>query len=262
MIRVPADQVKNIKHAVVGKVNMPDFFKFSSINAGVKSPESTRLDLGLIYCEQEAAVAGVFTTNAVKAAPVLIDMDIVRQGKARAILINSGNANACTGENGIQDARRTMQAAARQLRIETDEVIPMSTGVIGERLPAERIEAAVPQLVRNLGDDIDSFAKAILTTDTCTKVSERSVGEATVLGVAKGSGMIAPNMATTLAIVMTDAVATPEQLQQILDNAVKDTFNAISVDGDTSTNDMVLLMANGLAGNPLIEEKDKNYEQF
>lgn len=224
---------------------IPSGFTFSAVNAGVKSPDTKRLDLSLIFCDRDAVAAGVFTLNQVKAAPVLIGMDLTAKGILRAILANSGNANACTGDEGIRDARVLMEAVSKRLGISSDEVAPLSTGVIGVKLPVERMTEKIPALVAGLGDDPDVFAKAIMTTDTFPKLVTRKVGAATILGIAKGAGMIAPDMATTLAVILTDAVLEKRQLDAIISSSIKDTFNAITIDGDTSTNDTLLALSSG-----------------
>ena len=224
---------------------IPQGFKFSAANAGVKSPEHTGLDLGLIFCERAAAAAGVFTTNQIKAAPVIIGMELVRNGTARAIITNSGNANACTGKKGIEDAQAITRAVAAGLEVGGDEVIPLSTGVIGVHLPVARMLDKIGQLTAGLGDDVNAFARSIMTTDTVPKVVSRQAGKAYVLGIAKGAGMIAPNMATTLAVVLTDALIDSQVLDNIIKKAIKRTFNAISIDGDTSTNDTLIALASG-----------------
>ncbi|HPP81637.1 MAG TPA: bifunctional ornithine acetyltransferase/N-acetylglutamate synthase, partial [Deltaproteobacteria bacterium] len=201
------------------------------------------LDLGLIYAESPFVLSGMFTRNIVKAAPVIIAMEQAKRGSARAIIANSGNANACTGATGLADARSVMQAVAKELDIRPDEVVPMSTGTIGVYLPTERIVHKVPELVQKLSDDPEPFARCIMTTDTTLKVSRRRVGQACILGIAKGAGMIAPDMATTLAIVLTDAVMDKDTLDKVLKGVVAHTFNAISIDGDMSTNDTILACA-------------------
>lgn len=223
----------------------PKGFSFSAVNAGVKSPAVTRPDMGLIFCDKEAVASGVFTLNQVKAAPVLIGMDLARKGTLRAVIANAGNANACTGDLGMQDARSLMEAAAQSLRVKQDDVAPLSTGVIGVRLPVERMRAKIPALVAGLGDDPEVFARSIMTTDTYSKVVAKRAGASTVLGIAKGAGMIAPDMATTLAVVMTDAVIGKEDLDNIIKRSVEETFNAVTIDGDTSTNDTLLALASG-----------------
>jgi len=230
-------------------------FKFSAVEAAVKKPG--RLDLALIYSELPAQVAAVFTLNAVKAAPVLLDEQRVKSGLTRGLVVNSGNANACTGAAGMADAVETTALVAAGLGIGQDELLVSSTGVIGVPLPMERIRSAIPKLVAAVGtSSLGDVASAIMTTDTFPKLQSRS-GVAggvpyTVAGVAKGAGMIMPNMATMLAFIVTDAAVEAELLQQLFRDAADCSFNSITVDGDTSTNDTALLMANGAAGNPLI----------
>jgi len=230
-------------------------FKFSAVEAAVKKPG--RLDLALIYSEVPAQVAAVFTLNAVKAAPVLLDEERVKSGFTRGLVVNSGNANACTGAAGMADAVETTALVAAGLGIAPEELLVSSTGVIGVPLPMERIRSAIPGLVAGVGrSSLDDVASAIMTTDTFPKLQSRT-GMAggvpyTVAGVAKGAGMIMPNMATMLAFIVTDAAVEPGLLQQLFRDAADCSFNSITVDGDTSTNDTALLMANGAAGNPLI----------
>ncbi len=222
---------------------IPRGFRFSAVNAGVKSPEVRRTDMGLVFCEGQAVLSGVFTRNLVKAAPVVVGQELTGRGKVKAILANAGNANACTGDQGIRDARFLMETAARELGVRSDEVVPLSTGVIGVRLPVQRMASRIPALVSALGNDPEVFARSIMTTDTFPKVVSRSVGNAAVLGVAKGAGMIAPDMATTLAVVLTDAVITKQVLDNIINKSIERTFNAITIDGDMSTNDTLLAVS-------------------
>jgi len=224
----------------------PKGFRFSAVNVGIKSPAYQGLDLGLVWCEGNAVMSGVFTRNLVKAAPVIIGMDQAKRGLARAIIANAGNANACTGQHGYDDARAIMTEAGHLLGAEPDSIVPMSTGTIGIRMPTERILNSLPRLVEGLGGDFDQFAKSIMTTDTFPKVASRQAGRACVLGCAKGAGMIAPNMATTLAVVLTDAMISKQQLDIIVNNAIEHTFNAITIDGDMSTNDTLLALSSGL----------------
>ena len=233
----------------------PKGFRFAAAEAAVKKPG--RLDLGLILCEVDAAAAGVFTRNRVAAAPVEVCRDRLTRGRARAVLVNSGNANACTGDQGLADARRLSDRLARAVGAAPEAVFPCSTGVIGLPLPVERMEAAIPALVSELGADPSPFSRAIMTTDRFPKTSGRQVAvegrEISVYGVAKGAGMIRPDMATLLAFVLTDAFVSPSALQTLLSRAVDSTFNRITVDGDTSTNDTVLALASGLAGGQLLD---------
>jgi glutamate N-acetyltransferase/amino-acid N-acetyltransferase len=225
------------------------------------------LDLAMIFSAVPANVAAVFTTNRVKAAPVLLSMDRAGKGTARAIVVNSGNANACTGGQGMTDARETARLAAVAAGIAEDSVLVASTGVIGKPLPMERIRGAIPGLVEGLSHgNLDDIARAIMTTDTFPKM-ESVHGEAggatyTIAGVAKGAGMIMPNMATMLSFLITDAAVEPEWLAQVFRRAVDSSFNIISIDGDTSTNDTAILMANGMAGNPTLLPCTPEAERF
>lgn len=227
-------------------------FSACGVASGIRK---NRLDLALIVSDRPASAAALFTRNLVQAAPVVEAKRALAEGegRARAIVANSGNANACTGERGAAAARRTVVEAAALLGVEPHAVLVASTGVIGEQLPVERLIAALPTAVEALSvDGGDAAAEAILTTDTRTKVATRGVavdGERFVVGgVAKGSGMIHPDMATTLAFVTTDAAVPPAALDAALRRAVDVTFNRITVDGETSTNDMVAVLANGAAG--------------
>ena len=252
---------KNIKYLMKVKG-----FSAAAVEAGIRYPD--RLDLGLIYSEVPAITAGVFTTNQVKAAPVILDMERLRQGRAQAILVNSGNANACTGAQGMAIARATGAMAADALGIDEELVLVASTGVIGEQLDPEPFIQAVPRLVSQVSTDgFDDLARAIMTTDTVLKTSSATINiegtEIRLLGVAKGSGMIMPDMATMLCFVVTDAQIVFSALKNALKTGVELSFNRITVDGDTSTNDMVLVMANGAAGNEWIdEEHPKAQEAF
>lgn len=230
-------------------------FQFSTVEAAIKKPG--RKDLALIWSEQPANAAAVFTTNAVKAAPVLLSMERIACGQAQALVVNSGNANACTGSQGLADARETTRLLAEGLGIPEQLVQVCSTGVIGVPLPMERMRAALPKLLAERGHaSLDDLAAAIMTTDTFPKTAVRQ-GAAygvsyTLAGTAKGAGMIMPNMATMLAYVLTDAAIEPGLLNSLFRSAVDRSFNAITIDGDTSTNDTCLLMANGAAGNQQI----------
>ncbi|MDF1553029.1 MAG: bifunctional ornithine acetyltransferase/N-acetylglutamate synthase, partial [Deferrisomatales bacterium] len=208
-------------------------FRFGAVEAAVKAPG--RLDMGCILCDRPAAAAGVFTRNRVVAAPVTLCRERVPSAAVRAVLVNAGNANACTGEEGFADAVRLCAAAADALGVAPEAVLPCSTGVIGLPLPMQRMVTALPALEGVMGRDPEPFARCILTTDTCAKVAARSVPrghhEIRVLGIAKGSGMIRPDMATMLGFLVTDAPAGPELLQQILGRAAERTFNRITVDG-------------------------------
>ncbi len=223
-------------------------FQAAGIAAGLK--KSGGLDLGLIYSERPASVAGVFTRNRVPAAPVVLDRHRVTAGRCQAVIANSGGANCCTGEQGMRDALEMAGLAASSLNIPEEEVLVASTGVIGQLLPMERIRAGTPELVAALRTDgFSQLAEAIMTTDTHPKLvsCQAEIGGVpfSVLGVAKGSGMIRPDMATMLCFVCTDLIAPPETLQLSLIGATQRSFNRITVDGDTSTNDTILLLANG-----------------
>ncbi|MDH4320588.1 MAG: bifunctional glutamate N-acetyltransferase/amino-acid acetyltransferase ArgJ [Desulfobulbaceae bacterium] len=218
-----------------------------------------RLDLALIYSEVPAVAAGVFTTSLVKAAPVRLGMERLQGGRAQAIMINSGIANACTGAEGMRLARATGKMVADGLGIAEELVQVSSTGVIGEQLRPDPFSAAMPGLIGKLSaDGLADVARAIMTTDLVPKTAVRTVTvggkEVKLVGVAKGSGMIMPNMATMLGFVLTDAAVAPNALAGMLKTAADCSFNRITVDGDTSTNDTVLLLANGLAGNPVIDD--------
>jgi glutamate N-acetyltransferase / amino-acid N-acetyltransferase len=226
-----------------------------------------RRDLGLLLSEEVGGTAAVVvTTNVVKAAPLLVTGEAIEGGNVRAVVVNSGVANAATGERGLEDARTMQALAAAELKLEPEEVAVASTGVIGEHLPMDRVEAGIKEAAASLSGDGSPFAEAILTTDTCTKEAVATVeigGEVvTVGGVAKGSGMIHPNMATMLAFVTTDAAVEKECLQNALNGATERTFNRITVDGDTSTNDMVFLMANGAVGNQPLRQDSSDYPAF
>jgi glutamate N-acetyltransferase / amino-acid N-acetyltransferase len=235
-------------------------FQAAGIAAGIKKHGG--LDLALIVADGPAAAAGVFTRNRVKAAPVLLCQRRVRSGEARAVLVNSGNANACTGPGGKQAARELTRKAARLLSIPEAAVLPASTGVIGQPLPEGRIEAALPDLVTRLRPDgLHEVAEAIMTTDTRPKtafIQEKLWGrEIALAGLAKGAGMIHPDMATLLAFVCTDAAVSSPVLKQLLRQAVDRSFNRVTIDGDTSTNDTVLILASGRAGHPPVTEVSK-----
>ncbi|PLX50724.1 MAG: ornithine acetyltransferase [Desulfobulbaceae bacterium] len=230
-------------------------FQAAAVKAGIRGKD--RLDMGLIFSEKPAAVAGVFTTSQVKAAPVLLDMEHLKKGSARAILVNSGVANACSGAQGMALARGTAALVAEALKIEATEVQVCSTGVIGEQLDPAWFERGIPALVAELRQDgFADVARAMMTTDTVPKVEkvnfEINGHEVTILGLAKGSGMIMPNMATMLSFIMTDAAIASDVLQDMLKKATDQSFNVVTVDGDTSTNDTVLLLANGVAAHETI----------
>jgi glutamate N-acetyltransferase/amino-acid N-acetyltransferase len=248
-----------------GGVTSPKGFKANGFWAGIK--KSGKPDLGLIYSTKMCNAAAVFTKNSVKAAPIILCMQSARHGRIQALVANSGNANCFTGEYGLLYARKMTEIIANELGIKGTNVFIMSTGIIGRPFPYEKIKDEVPKLVKGLSSlKGSSFAKAIMTTDLKDKqVAVRvDIGGKTVTigGCCKGSGMIEPNMATMLACVTTDAAMTPRMLKAALLEATDVSFNAITVDGCMSTNDMVSLMANGLAGNRLIALKGRDYRLF
>jgi len=236
-------------------VRIPKGFRFGGVACGLKP---SRRDLALIVSDHPAAAAGVFTRNRAAAAPVQDARPRVPAEGMRAIVANSGNANALTGPAGLDDVSVIRSAVADALGIQKRAVLTASTGVIGARLPAMKIVTALPALVEQLGDHPDLAAEAIMTTDTRTKMASREVtlgGKAAIVAaICKGSGMLAPQLATTMCLVTTDAAVTPRALQDVISRAVVSTLNMVSVDGEMSTNDCVLALANGLAGNPRISE--------
>ena len=231
-----------------GGVTAPSGYRAAGIQTGVK--ESGAKDLALVYSTRPANAAAVYTTNKVQGAPVAIDREHLADGKARAVILNSGNANVCNGDVGLDHAKRMCSLTASELGLRTEEVLVCSTGVIGVPLPIAKIEAGIPRLVAALSEDGGATAaEAIMTTDTvpksCAVEVELASGRATVGAMAKGAAMIAPNMATMLSVVTTDAAVPSGQLQELLSQAIQHTFNCITVDGDMSTSDTVILMANG-----------------
>lgn len=253
---------------IEGGVTAAKGFQAAAAAAGIKY--QGRTDMAMIYSQTPCVAAGTFTTNVVKAAPVKWDQEIVyHHPHAQAVVCNSGIANACTGEKGYGYCKETAQAVSQALGISEDSVLVASTGVIGMQIPIDRITAGVKALVPGLDGSIAAgteAAKAIMTTDTVKKevAVQVQIGGQTVTvgGMCKGSGMIHPNMCTMLSFITTDACISKEMLQKALSEDIKDTYNMVSVDGDTSTNDTVLLLANGLAENPEITEKGEDYETF
>ncbi len=240
-------------------------FLANGIHAGIK--EAPKKDLSLIYSTTPAKAAAVFTTNAFKAAPVLLDMERIKSGLAQAILTNSGNANAATGPEGYKDARAMSAALSKRLNIQDDLVLVASTGVIGHRLPVKKIESGLDKLIKGLRPEgVSDAEEAIMTTDRFPKIAIRKgrIGarEITLCGMAKGAGMIEPHMATMLAYVMTDADIDGVTLDRIFRKAVDQSFNAISVDGCMSTNDTAIILANGAAGNPVITNRSQSLPVF
>lgn len=231
-------------------------FLASAVSAGLN--KNGRLDLSLIFSQTEAVTVGVFTTNKVRAAPVRLSEERIKKGSIRAIIANSGYANACTGAQGLNDAIQTADIVAKGLGIHSEEIAVASTGVIGAYLPLNLIKNAIPDLIRNLSPNgFKSVAEALMTTDSFPKMSyfEGDAGGYPfhLLGLAKGAGMIMPNMATMLSFLLTDIYIDSQTLWPIFRSAVECTFNRVTVDGETSTNDMVLIMANGNAGNPSLD---------
>ncbi|WP_333676916.1 bifunctional glutamate N-acetyltransferase/amino-acid acetyltransferase ArgJ [Muricomes intestini] len=253
---------------VKGGVTAAKGFEAASAAAGIKY--QGRTDMALIYSKKPCRTAGTFTTNVVKAAPVKWDRSVVESGvKSQAVIINSGIANACTGEEGYGYCKETAAAAEKALGVEAEGVLVGSTGVIGMQLPIDKLKNGIREMAENKNASLEngtSAAKAIMTTDTFHKEIAVSiqVGDKTVTigGMAKGSGMIHPNMCTMLSFITTDAVISKKALQKVLSEDIEDTYNMISVDGDTSTNDTVLLLANGMAENEKIKYKTKEYEKF
>lgn len=243
-----------------------DGFQFSSIHSGIKKK---RKDLSIIYCPEGASCGATFTTNKTKAAPVVLSEQNMQSAKIKAIIINSGNANACTGTKGYIDASHTATLAAILLNIDPSEVLIASTGIIGVPLPMSCIEKGLPLAVQSLDKNkLAAVAEGIMTTDTLMKTfsSKLTFGDtsqvASFSGIAKGSGMIHPNMATMLGFVMTDVAIDGDLLKSITKEIVNETFNMVTVDGDTSTNDMFVVMASGALGNPLLTKDSLDLPAF
>lgn len=249
------------------KIALPLGFKVSGIHCGIKK---SKKDLGMIYSEKKANAAAVFTTNKVKAAPVLLSMEHIVNKEIQAVIVNSGNANACTGEKGYSDAMNMAKKTASVLGLNKEDVFVASTGVIGVPLPLDKILKGIENLVINLNNEDENnvlnLAQSIMTTDTFPKIYSKNLyidgKKITLTGVAKGSGMIHPNMATMLSFIMTDANISKTALSKALKSSVDKTFNMISVDGDTSTNDTVLILANKEANNKEIKEDTVGFDFF
>ncbi|MFZ3136596.1 MAG: bifunctional glutamate N-acetyltransferase/amino-acid acetyltransferase ArgJ [Thermodesulfovibrionales bacterium] len=244
---------------------IPKGFLFSTVEAAIKKPG--RKDLALIYSQAEANTAGMFTSNKVKAAPVKLDMKKIRSGRGQAIIVNSGNANACTGKKGMEDAVEMTRLVAHRLKIKSSLVYVCSTGVIGTPMPMDRITAKISGLMDNFGKSaIEDVAAAIMTTDTFPKILRKKVRIGSkvgnIAGICKGAGMICPNMATMLCFIMTDISVNQQTLNRALKDSVKKSFNRITIDGDMSTNDTVLIMANGMIGNDELSERSEAYAAF
>lgn len=245
------------------KEGIPGFL-FGGVAAGIKN---SKKDLGIIISSEPASAAGVFTKNRVKAAPLLLCRKRLNKGFCRAVLVNSGNANACTGKKGMADADTTCSRVSSFLKINKNLVVPCSTGVIGVPLPVEKISRAIPGLIQKAGrGGIADFAESILTTDTYPKIAARREtvdGETVkVCGIAKGAGMIGPDMATMLVFIVSNAAVRAELLSQMLKHLVDETFNRITIDGDMSTNDTVLLLTNGRSKNMITSRTSKGYKSF
>lgn len=253
---------------IAGGVTAAKGFEAAGVEAAIKY--KNRKDMAMIYSQKPCVLAGTFTSNVVKAAPVLWDKKVVEESPfGQAVIVNAGIANACTGKEGYDYCKKTAAKAAAVLDLPEESVLVASTGVIGMQLPIDRIESGVEKLARAKTDTLEAgtqAAEAIMTTDTRSKqvaveVEIKGV-KVTLGGMSKGSGMIHPNMCTMLAFVTTDAVISKDALTKIVKEDVIDTFNMISVDGDTSTNDTLLVMANGMAGNEEIKEGTPEYEAF
>ena len=245
-------------------IKVPGFLG-NAVSSGVK--KKGKKDLALIFSEIPAKAAGVFTTNIVKAPPVLLGMERIKSGHCQAVLINSGVANAFTGKPGLKDSIVTSMDAAKELGIAKSLVIPSSTGVIGGRLPTGKMKKALPKLVKGLSEDgFLDVADGIMTTDAFPKYSVKQISigrkKGTIAVIGKGAGMIAPNMATMLAYILTDINIGKGALAKVLKSAVNHSFNKVIVDGDTSTNDTVLIMANGKLGNTAIKESGTEYHKL
>ncbi len=239
-------------------------FTASGVHCGIRK-NKTKKDLALILSEKKAAAACVYTTNLVKGAPITVTKNNVADGYAQAVICNSGNANTCNA-NGIEIAEQMCNLISKELGISEKDIVVASTGVIGQTLDITPIADGIPALVKELKEDCDDAAAAIMTTDTVEKIVSYSfdIGgvECKIGGIAKGSGMIHPNMATMLVFVTTDCAISPAMLQKALSADVKDSFNMVSVDGDTSTNDMVSVLANGMAGNEEITAEGAEFDEF
>lgn len=256
----------NIKFVDGGNVTSPQGFLASGIYCGIKK-SNLKNDLALVYSEVPATAAGVFTKNKVKGAPVYVSKEHLANKKAQAIIVNSGNANTCTGDDGLNKAKKMALLQAKELNLKADDVLVASTGVIGVPLNIDAIKNGIPLLTEKLSKNgFDEASSAIMTTDTFKKqaaIEFTAGGKTVTIGcMAKGSGMIEPNMGTMLSFITTDISIAPELLDEALKAAVNVTYNRVSVDGDTSTNDSVMILANGLAKNKTITEKNEDYNTF
>jgi len=244
-----------------GGVTTPRGFLAGAAYAGIKNKAADCLDLGILFSEAPCAAAAVFTANKIKAAPVVLSQRRLQGGRAVAVVVNSGCANACTGEEGMADAEEMAALAARHVGASPDEVLVASTGVIGRRLPMERIKAGIAQVTLS-ADGGHKLARAIMTTDTVPKEVAVRAGDFSIGGAAKGAGMIHPDLATLLCFLTTDTSVDADYLRQALKEAVTVSFNMVSIDGDTSTNDTVLIMANGRAGGKPVTPGSRQAEVF
>jgi glutamate N-acetyltransferase / amino-acid N-acetyltransferase len=244
-----------------GGITSPRGFLAGATNAGIKYGDKRRLDLGILFSKVPCTAAAVFTTNKVKAAPVLLDQKRLRSARASAVVMNSGGANACTGEQGLADALEMTELAARHIGVKPEEVLVASTGVIGVTLPMERIREAIPRVSLTVEGGHD-LARAIMTTDTAPKEAAVKADGYVIGGMLKGAGMIHPDLATMLGFLATDAPVDAAFLRQALRKAVDISFNMVSIDGDSSTNDTVLIMANGMAGGKPITKGGVRAEVF
>jgi glutamate N-acetyltransferase/amino-acid N-acetyltransferase len=244
-----------------GGIASPRGFLAGATSAGIKFNGKRRLDLGILFSKAPCATAAVFTTNKVKAASVLLNQKRLRKGAARAVVMNSGNANACTGEKGMADAIEMTELAARHIGLAPDEVLAASTGLIGTPLPMKSIRKAMPEIALSVEGGHD-LARAIMTTDTVPKEAAVKASGFIIGGMLKGSGMIHPELATLLCFLTTDAPVNTAFLKQALGQAVEISFNMLSIDGDGSTNDTVLIMANGLAGGEAITKGSRRAAVF
>lgn len=247
------------------ETDIPKGFLFSAGEAAIKKPG--RKDIALIYSETGANIAGAFTTNRIKAAPVKLNIKKIKSGRGQAIIINSGNANACTGKKGLEDAAETASLIAKNLKIKPSLVYVCSTGVIGTLMPMDRIKPKIPELTANSGRScLEDVAAAIMTTDTFPKIVKKKIRiknrTGVIAGICKGAGMICPNMATMLCFIITDVAVEKRTLNTAIKDSVKKSFNRITIDGDMSTNDTTLIMANGMLGNPELTERSASYKIF
>ena len=247
------------------ETDIPKGFLFSAGEAAIKKPG--RKDIALIYSETGANIAGAFTTNRIKAAPVKLNIKKIKSGRGQAIIVNSGNANACTGKKGLEDAVETASLIAKNLKIKPSLVYVCSTGVIGTPMPMDRIKPKIPELAANSGRScLEDVAAAIMTTDTFPKITKKKIRiknrTGVIAGICKGAGMICPNMATMLCFIITDVAVEKRTLSMAIKDSVKKSFNRITIDGDMSTNDTTLIMANGMLGNPELTERSASYKIF